>query len=101
TVAPATFFDSNRKIIPGPGVIRGKTYFENEWTFWLYPSGDGATASFIPASESRVGPECPLSSSPEVLLTRSWDEAEKRLATGGRVLLVPGSSDLDWTCPTL
>lgn len=103
TVAPATFFDTNRKIIPGPGVVRGKTYFENEWNFWLYPSpGDGATASFIPASESRaVSGDCPLSSSPEVLVTRSWDDAEKKLAAGGRVLLVPGSSDLDWTSPPL
>jgi hypothetical protein len=103
TVGPAIFFDTNRKIIPGPGVTRGTTYFENQWSFWLYPSGgDGATASFIPASDSRGSSgDCPLSSSPEVLVTRSWDEAEKKLASGGRVLLVPGNSDLDWTSPPL
>lgn len=100
TVAPAAFFDSNLKIVRGPGVVRGTTYFENEWNFWLYPAPGGM--SFVPASNTQKGSgECPLSSAPEVLVTRSWDEAEKKLATGGRVLLVPGSSDLDWTSPPL
>jgi hypothetical protein len=56
---------------------------ENDWDFWLYPPG----ADVGPASG--------------VLLTRSWDEAEAKLAEGGRVLYVPRRADLDWTSPPL
>jgi hypothetical protein len=35
------------------------------------------------------------------LITSSWDEAETRLAAGGKVLFVPHNTDLDWTSPPL
>jgi len=95
TVAPPHFFGPvDRKIIPGPGVTRGVTYFENEWNFWVYP--DAPNAAALPPSA-----ECPPSSSPDVLVTRSWEEAEKKLAAGGKVLFVPRITDLDWTSPPL
>ena len=56
---------------------------ENDWNFWLYPSG--------------VETDAPRG----VLVTRSWDEAEAKLAAGGRVLYVPRRADLDWTSPPL
>ena len=122
--------------MPGPGVVRGVTYFENEWNFWLYP---GAQVSNLPArpnvqassliqtgvpkQASRLGwrrhhsfpvdtsgparwkpalPQtCPLARVTDVLVTSSWDEAETKLAAGGKVLLVPRNSDLDWTSPPL
>jgi hypothetical protein len=36
-----------------------------------------------------------------VTVTRSWEEAEAKLAEGGRVLYMPRGSDLDWTSPPL
>lgn len=72
--APAAY-----KLIVG---LRGTT-FENDWNFWLYPA--------------RVGSIAPR----DVLVTRSWDEAEARLNTGGRVLYLPRRADLDWTSPPL
>jgi len=93
TVAPALFFSSvDRKVLPGPNVIRGVTYFENDWTFWLYPGTE---------TSDLVDPDCPRSRFADIFITRSWDEAEQRLANGGRVLLVPRNSDLDWTSPPL
>jgi len=93
TVAPASFFSAvDRRILPGPKVIRGVTYFQNDWNFWVYPlSGELGPPS----------PDCPPSRQPEVLTTRSWEEAEKKLATGGRVVFVPRNSDLAWTNPPL
>jgi hypothetical protein len=94
TVGPATMFDPlTGKIRRGPEAIKGKTYFENRWNFWVYPDA-------VP-SEYRGGPLCPLSRSREILVTVSWDEAEKKLAEGGKVLFVPNSTDLDWTSPPL
>ena len=96
TVAPVSFFSSvERKILPGPKVVRGGTYFENEWEFWLYP---GAEASKL---EFPRDPDCARSRSPDIFITRSWDEAEQKLAAGGRVLLAPRNADLDWTSPPL
>jgi beta-galactosidase len=93
TVAPSSFFSSvDRKIVPGPNVVKGKTYFENSWTFWVYPDAQ----SVIP-----LPTDCPVSASINLLVTSSWDEAEKKLAAGGRVLFVPRNSDLDWTSPPL
>ncbi len=98
TLAPAEFFSSvDRKIVPGPKVTRGVTYFENEWTFWLYPAADPE----IPISELPGNRDCPHSRSADVLITRSWDEAEQKLAAGGRVLFVPRNADLDWRSPPL
>ncbi len=92
TVAPISFFTAvDRKIISGPGVVRGVTYFENAWSFWVFPVGDE-----IASSRS-----CAPSNRPELLVTRSWEQAEKRLAAGGRVLFVPYPQDLDWTSPPL
>ncbi|HEX8138048.1 MAG TPA: discoidin domain-containing protein [Pyrinomonadaceae bacterium] len=64
--------------------LRG-TEFENDWNFWLYPAA---------VESSSRGPT-------GVLVTRSWDEAEARLAAGGRVLYVPRGRELDWTSPPL
>ena len=94
TVAPESMFDAvTNKIRPGPDAVRGKTYFQNEWKFWVYPTT-------VP-SEFRGSPQCPVSRPPDILITRSWDEAEKKLATGGKVLFVPNNADLDWTSPPL
>ena len=94
TVGPANFFDPlTGKIRPSPDAVKGVTYFENEWTFWVYPLS-------VP-DEPQGTATCPLSRSREITVTRSWDEAEKKLATGGRVLFVPHSTDLDWTSPPL
>jgi beta-galactosidase len=94
TVGPAALFDSlTGRIRPGPDAIRGTTYFENQWNFWVYPET-------VP-EEFHGSAKCPLSRSREILVTRSWDEAEKKLAAGGKVLFVPNSTDLDWTSPPL
>ena len=93
TVAPASFFSAvDRKILPGPGVVRGVTYFENDWNFWVFPSA---------GEELKASVDCPPLRQIEVLVTRSWEEAEKKLAAGGRVLFVPRTSDLNWTSPPL
>src|SRR5689334_4231508 len=44
---------------------------------------------------------CEKSRDTDVLITSSWDEAEKKLATGGKVLFSPRSNDLDWSNPPL
>lgn len=62
--------------------LRG-TNFANDWNFWLYPS--------------RLNTSAPR----DVLVTRSWDEAEAKLSQGGKVLYVPRRADLDWTSPPL
>ena len=63
--------------------LRG-TPIENDWNFWVYPA--------------QVGTNTP----PEVLITRSWDEARTRLAAGGKVLFLPNYASLDPTkCPPM
>ncbi len=57
--------------------------FENSWNFWLYPS----KASDAPVKD--------------VLVTSSWDDAEAKLKSGGRVLFLPRNADLAWDCPPL
>lgn len=95
TVAPISFFTAvDRKIIPGPGVVRGVTFFENDWNFWVYPAGEELVTTVTTGL-------CPPSRQTDLLVTRSWDEAEKKLAEGGRVVFVPRPSDLDWTSPPL
>ena len=94
TVGPASFFDpTTLQIRPDPNAVRGSTYFVNSWTFWVYPAT-------VP-DEFRGTDKCPVTRPPEFLITRSWDEAEKKLAAGGKVLLVPQPSDLDWSNPPL
>ena len=94
TVGPATMFDSlTGKIRLGPDAVKGKTYFENRWNFWIYPDA-------VP-EEYRGSAECPLARDRDILVTRSWEEAEKKLAQGGKVLFVPFPTDLAWTSPPL
>jgi hypothetical protein len=92
TVAPVALFDSNTNRIR-PGSVRGADYFENHWKFWVYPTS-------VP-EEFRGSAQCAVSRTPNILVTRSWDEAEKKLAAGGKVLFVPNNDDLDWTNPPL
>lgn len=59
------------------------TTFENDWNFWIYPSK-------------------PVENEPKnVFIAHSWDEAEAKLKTGGKVLYMPRKADLDWTSPPL
>jgi hypothetical protein len=75
--------------LKAPGAYRlvlglyGGSRFENDWNFWLYPA--------------RVDDFAPR----DVLVTRSWDEAELKLREGGKVLYVPRRADLGWTSPPL
>jgi hypothetical protein len=57
--------------------------FENDWNFWLYPA--------------QVSDSTPTN----VSVTSSWDEAEKKLSAGGKVLFLPRNADLDWWSPPL
>ena len=101
TVAPESNFNLvTKKILEGK--VRGVDYFENEWNFWVYPGSDPEGFAMRGATPG-VDPEnnCPQSRQPDVLVTSSWDEAEAKLATGGRVLFVPRNADLDWTSPPL
>jgi len=91
TVAPASWFDAARRITPGPNAVRGVTYFENEWNFWVYD----------PASEALPSADCPVSRVADVLITSSWDEAETKLAAGGKVLFIPRGPELGWSSPPL
>jgi beta-galactosidase len=77
---------------PGGGNLNKKSepphvgsckFFTNDWTFWLYPAQVSGTAS------------------PDVSVTGSWNDAEKKLAAGGKVLFLPRSADLDWWSPPL
>jgi hypothetical protein len=92
-VAPASFFSADGKIKAGPKIIRGETYFVNEWNFWLYRGR-------LPETPTGT-PNCSLSAAPDVLITRSWEETAAKLAAGGRVLFVPKNSELDWFSPPL
>ncbi|HEV2905318.1 MAG TPA: discoidin domain-containing protein, partial [Pyrinomonadaceae bacterium] len=94
TVGPTSIFESTSlRVAPDPANVRGVTYFQNSWKFWVYPS---TLPEQLPGS-----PKCPITRGAEYLVTRSWDEAEKRLADGGKVLFVPSPTDLDWTSPAL
>ena len=58
---------------------------QNDWRIWVYPAA-AATDKAEPA---------------DVLVTRSWNAAEARLAQGGKVLYLPLAADLDWSGPPL
>lgn len=62
--------------------VRG-TEAENDWNFWLYPA------------------RTQIAAPRDILITRSWEEAEAHLAAGGKVLFIPRAADLDWTSPPL
>lgn len=94
TVGPEALFDSlSGKVRRGKDAIKGSTYFENRWRFWVYPER--------PPDLFSGSSLCPLSRSRDIVITRSWDEAEKKLARGEKVLWVPNNADLDWTSPPL
>jgi hypothetical protein len=58
--------------------------FENDWNFWLYPAH---------IEESKTA---------NLLVTSVWEDAEKKLAAGGKVLFLPNADDLDpHTCPPM
>jgi len=114
TVGPAEAFGPiDKKIISGPGIVRGETYFENQWNFWVYPPAgmdetgarsDQTTESSRAQSHHKNSTpvqECPPSAIQDLLVTNSLAEAEVKLASGGRVLLSPRNTDLDWTSPPL
>jgi len=65
-------------------IVRGGVKIENDWRFWVYPAAQGQ-----------------VSEPSGVKVTRSWQEAEKSLADGGRVLFLPNAADLDWSSPPL
>jgi hypothetical protein len=94
TVGPAKLFDPlTGKIRPSRDAVRGTTYFENAWSFWVYPVRT--------PDEFQGSNDCPIRRPPDILVTRSWDEAEKKLARGGKVLFAPPNTDLDWMSPPL
>jgi len=57
--------------------------FKNKWNFWLYPA---QIADSVPS---------------EILVTSSWNDAEKKLESGGKVLFLPRNADLAWSSPPL
>lgn len=69
--APAAY-----KLIIG---FKDDTDAGNDWNFWLYPAA--------------IDPAAPAG----VLVTDNWDDAETRLAAGGRVVFTPSAADLDPT----
>ena len=102
TVAPESFFSPvSRDIVPGPKAIRGVTYFENEWNFWVYPASDPEEYALRQLAGSVDGGACQPARDPDVLITSSWDEAEPKLAAGGRVLFIARNTELSWASPPL
>jgi len=59
--------------------IDGTPVFRNEWKFWVYPAKIDATTPT------------------DVLVTSKWDEAEAKLAAGGKALFLPLAANLDAT----
>jgi len=56
---------------------------QNHWPIWVYPAEIDTN---VPSN---------------VFLTQDWNEAEKHLITGGRVIFVPPIHMLNWWCPPL
>ncbi len=100
TVAPEELFNPvTRTIIESPKAVRGVTYFENDWNFWVYPAGDPEEHELRNVTPGVETDPCPRARDSQVLVTSAWEEAEPVLAAGGRVLLI--ARDLDWTSPPL
>ncbi len=100
TIAPESFFSPvSRDILPGPKVTKGVTYFENEWKFWVYPASDPEEHALRQSTTGVDGSPCQPVRGPDVLVTTSWDDAEKTLATGGRVIFVALGQNLSWNSP--
>ena len=57
--------------------------FANRWNFWVYPAQVSSKAA------------------DDILVTSSWDDAEAKLNSGGKVLFLPRNADLAWDCPPL
>jgi hypothetical protein len=101
-VAPESLLNPvTREIIQGPKAVRGETYFENDWSFWVYPAADPEEYAMREVAPGVDADPCPRSRDPEVMVTSSWEEAEPKLAAGGRVLLIARNTDLDWYSPPL
>ncbi|MES2898182.1 MAG: sugar-binding domain-containing protein [Pseudomonadota bacterium] len=80
--------DAALAALPAPGQYRLVVGLEgspvaNDWNFWLYPAA------------------LPASAPSDVLITHAWDEAERHLSGGGKVLYMPPKADLDWASPPL
>ena len=102
TVGPESFFSPvSREIVSGPKVIRGVTYFENEWNFWVYPASDPEEHAARQLTTAVEGGQCLPARDAAVLITSSWDEAEQKLAAGGRVLFLALNTNLSWHSPPL
>ncbi|HJU60903.1 MAG TPA: discoidin domain-containing protein, partial [Candidatus Binatia bacterium] len=102
TVGPESFFSPvTREILPGPKAVRGVTYFENEWKFWVFPAIDPEEHVRRNLTSAVEPTPCLPVLGPDVVVTTSWDEAERKLAAGGRVLLVARTQDLSWNSPPL
>jgi hypothetical protein len=67
---------------PQPGAVMNK-FAVNSWKIWVYPK---QVSTDVAA---------------DVFVTSSWDAAETKLASGGKVLFLPRKADLDWSSPTL
>ncbi|HKY43070.1 MAG TPA: discoidin domain-containing protein [Pyrinomonadaceae bacterium] len=102
TVAPESLFNPvTRTIIEGERAVRGVTYFENDWNFWVFPAGDPEEYAMRNATPGVDGGVCPIARDPQVLITSSWAEAETKLDAGGRVVFIANNTNLDWTSPPL
>jgi beta-galactosidase len=112
TVGPTHFFSPiDRSILPGVGAKRGINYFQNEWDFWVYPAGGEPTANVTQTVRRNTqivngkpvvsGAFCQPITNADVLVTNSWEEAEAKLAQGGKVLFSPRNGDLEWSNPPL
>jgi hypothetical protein len=84
-------FDMSLDKLPAPAqyklvarVDSENGHFQNDWNFWLYPA---QVSTATPAN---------------VLVTHNWSEAMTNLASGGKVLFLPGNADLDSAkCPPM
>ena len=102
TFAPESLFNPvTRTIIEGPKAVKGVTYFENDWNFWVYPAGDPEESDMRDATPGVDADPCPQSRDPQLVITSSWDEAEAKLAAGARVLFIARTTNLDWNSPPL
>jgi beta-galactosidase len=63
--------------------VAGEERNRNSWNFWLYPAQPDAS---VPTN---------------VLLTRSWSDAEAALSNGARVVFQPPQANLKWNSPPL
>ncbi len=63
--------------------LKGYGSVENDWEFWVYPARLEAASAH------------------DVLVTRSFDEAQRRLVAGGKVLFMPRYNELGWESPPI